>query len=527
MRTYVSRSHTFILCPYLAQEAKYVLHALSPEFGEQNLAFFPTHCATKGQPDWAHYVQHKGVTGQVHIIGGSCLPQSGALFKDPRVHVHKLPHCFSWLITPELIASQLQQGAYVVFPGWAAQWRTHLRVLGFDPPSQATDFFQDSLTKIVLLDTGMHQHSRDHVQALASAVGLSWEVLPAGVQYLQLQLTQILLRAHTEQSRSSSEHRDRQQGRTRHRADYATALDLLGTLNQAETEQQTIASILDIFAMLFAPRKLSYLRFWEGSPQQVYFGPESQGEDDPSQIAKRLAAYRQPYAWTESGQGFVLTLTYQDKTLGVVEADELTFPEYREYYLNLALNIVNICGLALENVQKLEKIKEYTARIEELAFVDVLTGAWNRRYFLEALEKEIQRSHRYERNLSLAFMDIDFFKTINDTYGHAGGDQVLQVLTAMIQENIRSVDILGRIGGEEFAIILPETDLHSAQQGAERIRREVEKRVLNLDGQTLHFTISIGLADLHTADTVDSLLQRADQAMYRAKGQGKNQVQCA
>ncbi len=500
------------------------MRTLRPEFGEQNLAFFPAYCDTRGQPDWPRYVQHKRLTGQVHIIGGSCLSRSGTLLEDPKVHIYTLEHCFSWLINPELIASKLQEGSYIVFPGWTATWRTHLRVLGFDPPSRAREFFPESMSKILLLDTGMHKHFRTHTQALASAVGLPWERVPTGVQYLQMQLTQILLRSRAYQTPWTGDNEDVQQKRTRHQADYATALDLLGTLNQAESEQQTIAGILDIFAMLFAPRRLCYLQFWESEPQQVFFGSENQTEDT-SQIAKRLAGCKQPYAWTESGQGFMLTLTYQDKTLGVLEADELTFPEYREYYLNLALNIVNICGLALENVQKLEKIKEYTARIEELAFVDSLTGAWNRRYFLGALEKEIQKSHRYQRDVALAFMDIDCFKSINDIYGHTAGDHVLQILTAIIKENIRSVDILGRVGGEEFAIILPETDLHSAQQGLERVRQEVEKCTLDLDGQILKFTISIGLAGLGPADTVDLLLQKADQAMYQAKDQGKNQVQ--
>src|SRR5690606_27641477 len=131
-----------------------------------------------------------------------------------------------------------------------------------------------------------------------------------------------------------------------------------------------------------------------------------------------------------------------------------------------------------------------------LTTIDGLTQVFNKRYFVETLEREIGRAQRYRRDLSLMMFDIDHFKNINDTYGHLAGDNILKQLAAIIKARIRREDILSRYGGEEFAIILPEIDSHNSLQFAEKIRRLVEDAAFKFETTEIPITISIGVASL-------------------------------
>jgi diguanylate cyclase (GGDEF)-like protein len=160
-----------------------------------------------------------------------------------------------------------------------------------------------------------------------------------------------------------------------------------------------------------------------------------------------------------------------------------------------------------------------------LATLDDLTGVYNRRTFLERLATEIARAQRYQRPLSLIMLDADHFKQVNDRYGHAAGDQVLKALIGVCLGDIRQVDFIGRLGGEEFAVGLPETALPGAESAAERLRWAVETALVTVDGGTVRFTISLGVAQLlDTGEDSEALLKRADQALYQAKSDGRNRV---
>jgi len=167
----------------------------------------------------------------------------------------------------------------------------------------------------------------------------------------------------------------------------------------------------------------------------------------------------------------------------------------------------------------------YHEEIYRLTTVDGLTDTYNKRYFLENLERELSRARRYGRELSLAMLDIDLFKQINDSYGHLAGDYVLKHLAQVIKKNIRREDFLARYGGEEFAIILPEIDHSNAMLMAEKVRRLVEQSRIVFDNTPIVTTISIGVASLQD-DVIDGpdLIRRADEMLYRAKNEGRNRV---
>jgi diguanylate cyclase (GGDEF)-like protein len=165
-------------------------------------------------------------------------------------------------------------------------------------------------------------------------------------------------------------------------------------------------------------------------------------------------------------------------------------------------------------------IKKYVKdSLEEVVNKDSLTGIFNRRYFSEFLHNEIIRSERYKRTFSLIMLDIDFFKSINDNYGHDVGDIILQELAGIVNKSIRKSDLFARVGGEEFAVVAVETSLDSAILLAEKIRLNVEQNVFSRD---LKITISLGISQYSDKDDTNTIFKRADNALYKAKGNGRN-----
>lgn len=186
---------------------------------------------------------------------------------------------------------------------------------------------------------------------------------------------------------------------------------------------------------------------------------------------------------------------------------------------------------AKNNAEQLAvSLKAANDRLRELAFRDDLTGLYNHRYFQEILEREVQRSIRYKHPLSLLLLDIDFFKNVNDTYGHPSGDRVLQLVSRKMEQLVRHCDIVARYGGEEFAIVLPETGRNGANVLATRIRRGIEQLKIKLNEKEISVTVSIGL----TSTDIDrvplnraALIAQSDKALYRAKTKGRNRVERA
>lgn len=166
--------------------------------------------------------------------------------------------------------------------------------------------------------------------------------------------------------------------------------------------------------------------------------------------------------------------------------------------------------------------------LQDMASTDSLTGLLNRQTFLQRAEKEFSRTRRYSRPLAVVMIDVDRFKSINDQHGHAIGDQVLRSVSAICQGSLRGSDVFGRIGGEEFVLLLPDTPHANAIYVAERMREQLMLSPIQLDNLTLNITASFGVASMRDDDAdFNTVLERADQAMYEAKHGGRNQVKSA
>lgn len=198
---------------------------------------------------------------------------------------------------------------------------------------------------------------------------------------------------------------------------------------------------------------------------------------------------------------------------------------YSVLMLWVAFRIHDTAGEALELRHRNE---ELIATLERQARLDTLTGVANRRQFLETGNAEIRRASRFVHPLALLMIDIDHFKRINDSCGHLVGDRVIKAVADACVLVLRECDCLGRLGGEEFAVVLPEADMAAALRAAERLRETVAALPLSHGGQPLSVTVSIGVTVLEAAgEPLSSLLHRADTAMYRAKNAGRNRVEVA
>jgi diguanylate cyclase len=172
-------------------------------------------------------------------------------------------------------------------------------------------------------------------------------------------------------------------------------------------------------------------------------------------------------------------------------------------------------------------LKEANRRIEELAELDDLTGSFNRRCIMQFLDEEIVRAHRMNIPCSIALIDLDWFKRINDTYGHPTGDEVLKTFAITAFANIRAVDRFGRYGGEEFLLVLPDTLHETATRALERLRTIIADLDWSAFSPGMRVTVSAGVATLSPNEKSDSLLARADGALYKAKAQGRNRIASA
>ena len=177
---------------------------------------------------------------------------------------------------------------------------------------------------------------------------------------------------------------------------------------------------------------------------------------------------------------------------------------------------------ANKDIQRLEKELEHAST---LVRHDPLTGSLNRKGLEDMLTREVARMQRRNTKLCVAMLDVDNFKRLNDTFGHSTGDEALKHLAGVIRENLRPQDSSGRYGGEEFLLLLPDTTLPDAVTALQRLQRELTRRFFLFENQKVLITFSAGVTELHLSEPQEAAIDRADQAMYRAKRAGKNRVE--
>jgi diguanylate cyclase (GGDEF)-like protein/PAS domain S-box-containing protein len=242
-----------------------------------------------------------------------------------------------------------------------------------------------------------------------------------------------------------------------------------------------------------------------GASIEALFPPET----PPGPVAEMLEALRSGGTW--AGEAMAR------------RRDGSRFPVHVS--VSVARDPTGATSMAILHARDVTDQQRLLDRLKQLSITDDLTGAYNARYFWARLRYEFLRARRYNQPAACLMVDLDRFKMVNDTHGHRVGDDVLRLVTKTMNDGIRQVDIIARYGGEEFAVILPNTDLVGALPCAEHLRACVEAAVLEVDGQRLHITVSIGVAALAPEiEDEEQLLRNADEALIAAKRSGRNRV---
>ena len=237
--------------------------------------------------------------------------------------------------------------------------------------------------------------------------------------------------------------------------------------------------------------------------------------DDFDAESERITSIQFDLDQTQSG--LVVPLMLKGRAIGALSTQSYAAYTYSDDDQEMLELLASHAAIALDNARLFSEV-------QQLATTDSLTGIFNRRHFFALARGEVERSRRYQYPLSLIMLDIDHFKQVNDTYGHATGDMILQQIAQRCRKNLRETDIFGRYGGEEFVVLLPLTDLENARLVAERLRLEAAEvgREANVEG----VTISLGVAAMSgSGEDPESLLGKADQALYAAKQAGRNRVE--
>ena len=261
-------------------------------------------------------------------------------------------------------------------------------------------------------------------------------------------------------------------------------------------------------AEVIAERRAIYSADLSGIPGTAFPGLPAELESPVGEIMGAV----------EGSRGFFLPLAAGENSLGALW---MWGPDLSENDLPAASLFAGQVAVALENARLYR-------RIQDLAITDELTGLYNRRGMFEVGRREAERASRFGHPLSALLIDVDHFKLINDTYGHTIGDQVLRAFAACCRRNVREVDVVGRMGGEEFIILLPEADLTNTRKAAERLRSRIRETGFETDAGEVHLTASIGVATYTASNKdLDELYRQADEALYIAKKSGRNQVAAA
>lgn len=293
-------------------------------------------------------------------------------------------------------------------------------------------------------------------------------------------------------------------------------------------EQQKIKAMAeasyDAFVMVNSKGLVS---FWSPAAEKLFgwtkeeaVGKEIHDLIAPLEYHKDAKAGMKSFAQTGKGAVMESVLEFdavrKDGSRVPVERSVSAFSVNDEYY-------------AVGILRDISERKEFQEELQLMARTDKMTGLFNRGYFVELAEQEVERTRRFGHSLSLIMFDADKFKNVNDTYGHDVGDKVLISIANTVKNSVRDIDIVGRIGGEEFTVLLLDTDLNAAKNVAEKIRINIQAQGVTLDdGTEVSFTVSLGISTFREeVGSFEEMLKRADGALYEAKNNGRNRWECA
>ncbi len=342
-----------MFCEYLEREASAITE--SEGLDDVTVMKFPAHSDVQQNTEALTKIiaSSKNTFDQIHIFCNSCIPEPGEFSKRfEHCRVHKIDQCFSLFINSTLIDKYLKAGAHLSVPGSIKYWYHSLEKSGFDK-QLIRQFFEESVTKLILLDTGVDLKSSDYLREFSNFTGIPFEIVPVGLDFFRLFLIKTVLEWRLN---CKSKQLQPFPSINRQLADYSMMCDLLSRLTRLTSEEEAIKTILNIYVTLFAADRVTYIPFKAGKPGNIYSQPAEPVDNEA--VKNRLLSLQGDYAWTESRDGFLLRITYQNEVLGILESTGFAFPEYKEQYLNLALMLTKVCGLVISHARTYQLLQE-------------------------------------------------------------------------------------------------------------------------------------------------------------------------
>ncbi|MFA6807467.1 MAG: diguanylate cyclase [Eubacteriales bacterium] len=500
-----------VVCENYKYEFQAVLN--SGDYSDVELVTFPSLGCILGSKE---YRLKEWLDSQVDNLDNSIIIccEDCNVFKDfpaePEDRVHKIQRCFNLFMDKKSIDGYIQQGAYIVTVCWLKRWKNNIDIMGFNQ-EVARKFFGECTKKIVFLDSGLDSESKNYLERFSEFVGLPYIIEQVELDYLELYVAKVVneerLKLELVKSKNSLLEQQKQN------ADFSVVCELMSTLTSLVEEKEIIDKVVNFFRMLFAPQKIEYVSCFD------------KDNEDLDEQVKEFIKDKKKYIYTPKGDGFLVRISFQEETLGVIILEDFILPQYRDRYLNFTLNIVNVCSLAISNARKFDNIKSQQEELNYLSTHDALTGLFNRLYF----ERKVQEFQNDQKLLSVCVImcDVNGLKKVNDSFGHAAGDILIAETANTLKGCFRELDIVARIGGDEFAVLIPNGDQKIADVFTRRISAMAEK--ISIEGQLkdlgIVLSISVGYSISRGVPfNLNDLLQEADTAMYEEKARMKKEL---
>jgi len=354
----MSEKLQFFVCDNFKADTISVLS--TGNFDDINPEFFPSRCsrpAKTNKPFSSLKLFDNGSDNNKCLCGCSCLSENDKNFLDSKnIKQLYLDNCFKMFAPKAIIEQKMSEGAYIITPDWLSRWKIWARQWG--NKELIREMFSESITKLVLLDTGVDPNSNEYLRDFSEYVNCPTETMKIGLDYYKFYLENEILKWRLNKNKSISSKIG-----VKTQSDYAMALDLMANLPRTEKEDVLANRIMEILIMMFAARKISYVSIVDSKPVNSWSIPS---DLDKKECVERLSNFPQPIKLTESGNGFCIRIGKGDNILAVIELDEIAFPEKIDKYQNLALAMAEVFELSIENSRFYQNILEMNATLKNL-----------------------------------------------------------------------------------------------------------------------------------------------------------------
>lgn len=416
--------------------------------------------------------------------------------------------CFHDYLNEKFIDYIIAKGGYILNGGWLHNWKRYLAEAGFDQQT-ARKFYGECCSELVLLDTGNDPIIEAKLSDFAAYINLPYRMIYVGMDGLSLYLGNLI--NDWRQTREGPKEEKlilddlKKQG-----AEYAAVLHIIEEITCYTKKRDIIAKIKELFVFIFGAQRVRFLEVGDDDYFETYITDEFIYPDDEFKI-------------DNAKHYLVVKLSRYGETFGALEIGEFQQPEKINDYANFALSIARVSALAISNSVQYELLERSRDEVAYISYHDSLTGLYNRNYF----NKEISRQ-KIPVNVCAFVSDIDGLKRVNDDYGHAWGDELITAAGRALKKAFRETDLVARVGGDEFYIIVYDCDINTTKLLEQRIYSIISKHNKSIADPILKLGLSVGYchgdeakAPADTPWTWEELFHQADQRMYAQKAEKK------